>query len=175
MLTLVEIRQVYEEEEVYHVWHWVWILTVCIAGIALSLIRFPETWVDVSAPEYKQIEVDLNARRVREVRDTQVSMGVTAGTAVTISLEEEQARLYFVNPLESEQAAVITLKVGDKAVGQSGRLLPGYKLELLEGLDVANLMPGVSDGCLVVDNYDPKTGERQMLNCEVEVTVTIKD
>jgi len=175
VFALVEIRQVYEEEKVYHVWHWVWILTICIAGIALALIHFPETWVDVSVPEYNQIEVDLNARRVREVKDTQVSMGVTAGTAVTISLEEKQARLYFVNPSESEQAAVLTLKVGDKVVGQSGRLLPGYKLELLKDLDVTDLMPGVNDGCLVVDNYDPKTGERQMLNCEVEVTVTIKD
>lgn len=165
-----EEKQVPCEKKEYDKGHWVWIIALLIAGIILALTRCSGT---VGTPEFNQPEIDLHAERVETDADARTYAEISAGTEVTVDISDKTADLYFVNPAVSEQDLVLSLKVGDDIIGESGRLTPGHFLEVMEDLDTEGLSEGTYDGSIVADAFDTETGERRMINLEVNVDVNI--
>lgn len=94
---------------------------------------------------------------------------------VAVDLPSRKATMYFGLPSNSNKDAVLQLIVGDILVAQSGRLPPGYSVSTMTVEDSAarRLRPGGYDGVLRVLYYNDETGERAILDTEIEVSITV--
>ena len=98
------------------------------------------------------------------------------GVDVTIDRAGGTASLLFGNPSESNQDIVIQLVVQDVVLAQSDRLVPGKQLRTMELLEGAaeRLQSGAYNGKLVVLFYQPDSGEKAIVNTEIQVDVTVQ-
>lgn len=103
------------------------------------------------------------------------SVSLTYSNQVTIDLSDKMASVYFANPGKSNQDIVIQIVIQDSVVSQSGTLVPGQQVKLLDLLDGAEkqLRQGGYEGKFVVLYYDQDSGEKAMVNTEIPVTINV--
>ena len=92
---------------------------------------------------------------------------------VYLSLGEKKASLVFENPEKSVNDMVLQLVIPgeeeDLVIAQSGKLPPGYRLEEMELLDTVQVLEeGSYEGKFHVLYYDPDTGEKMMVNGDIQ-------
>lgn len=126
--------------------------------------------------DYPQLEFDLNAERIEVDEDMTVSDGevmIVAGQSATVYVNSGTADIYYVNPVSNQSNTQVALQVGDKIVAESGLLEPGYGLTELTDVHTDGLEYGQTDGCLIIYTYDRETGQRNIIDNEIPLTVTV--
>lgn len=126
--------------------------------------------------DYPQLEFDLNAERIEVDEDMTVSDGevmIVAGQSATVYVNSGTADIYYVNPVSNQSNTQVALRVGDKIVAESGLLEPGYGLMELTDVHTDGLEYGQTDGCLIIYTYDRETGQRNIIDNEIPLTVTV--
>lgn len=126
--------------------------------------------------DYPQLEFDLNAERIEVDEDMTVSDGevmIVAGQSATVYVNSSTADIYYVNPVSNQSNTQVALRVGDKIVAESGLLEPGYGLTELTDVHTDGLEYGQTDGCLIIYTYDRETGQRNIIDNEIPLTVTV--
>ena len=105
------------------------------------------------------------------------AINVTYGTAATVDLSEKTVTIYYANPNASNQNVSILIMVNDLVVAKSDLITPGNQVSKLElQTDAAsNLQVGGYDAELVVQAYDPDSGEKAMIDTKGELTLTVTE
>lgn len=155
------------------------LLALLAIGAAVWILRNPE----IIEPDYNMLEVDENAEEMppdgTPVESTGGGGSITLNFSydVTVSLSKKKASLYFGLPSQSNKDAVLQLIVDDLLVAQSGRLPPGYQVSTLTVRSEATrrLKAGAYNGVLRVLYYNDDTGERAILDTEIDVTINVTD
>ena len=107
---------------------------------------------------------------------TSGSVSLTYSDQVTIDLSRAEASLLFANPGRSNRDLVLQIVVQDVILVQSGTLEPGNQVKTLSLLSGAAemLSPGGYEGTFMVHYYDRDTGERELVNTRIPVSITVK-
>ena len=154
------------------------LLAVCVTVWAL----FFRDSGPALAPDYAPQEMEQNAESIPddsgEKMDTPEgggSVSLTYSNKVTIDLSDKAAALYFANPGKSNQDMVIQITIQDTVIVQSGTLVPGQQVKLLDLLEGAEkqLSVGGYEGKFVVLYYDQTSGEKAMVNTEIPITINV--
>lgn len=158
-------------------------IVICIAVTVWAVcFRKPK---DVITPDYAPGKLDPNAVKMTE-DDTQKletssgggGVSMTCETEVTIDLSDKKAYLNYSHPSKSLQNIVLQIVIKDQVIVQSERIEPGYQvkeLPLLSGVDKL-LSEGVyTDANFKVLCYDPKTGEKDVVCPELNITVIVRE
>ena len=134
------------------------------------------------APDYAPQELEQNAESIPDDSGDKMdtpegggSVSLTYSNKVTIDLSDKAAALYFANPGKSNQDMVIQIAVQDTIIVQSGTLVPGQQVKLLNLLEGAEkqLSAGGYEGKFIVLYYDQTSGEKAMVNTEIPITINV--
>ena len=154
------------------------LLAVCVTVWAL----FFRDSGPALAPDYAPQEMEQNAESIPDDSDEKMdkpegggSVSLTYSNKVTIDLSDKAAALYFANPGKSNQDMVIQITIQDTVIVQSGTLVPGQQVKLLDLLEGAEkqLSAGGYEGKFVVLYYDQTSGEKAMVNTEIPITINV--
>lgn len=169
------------------------VILVCVTLIAIGIsvwaIKFREKKVAV-APDYAVHETEEYAKLIEDDHYDEKMTSEKGGGAVSmtyqktvnVDLKSRELQLLFQNPSKSVNNIVIQIVVvpengDDIVIAESGILLPGYgidKLQLAE--DESELSEGVYNGKFVVSYYNPDTGEKSILNSNIEgIEITVHE
>lgn len=107
--------------------------------------------------------------------DSKGYVEIAASPEVTIHLDDKTADVFFQNPTATNQDIALQLYVEDSLVAETDILPPGYQVSILRNLDTSTLETGSCTGKFVIQVYDPETGEKQIVNSELEVNVMVVD
>ena len=131
------------------------------------------------APDYAPQEMEQNAESIPDDSDEKMAKpeggGSVSLTYSNIDLSDKAAALYFANPGKSNQDMVIQITIQDTVIVQSGTLVPGQQVKLLNLLEGAEkqLSVGGYEGKFVVLYYDQTSGEKAMVNTEIPITINV--
>ena len=154
------------------------LLAVCVTVWAL----FFRDSGPALAPDYAPQEMEQHAETIPDDSDEKLdkpegggSVSLTYSNKVTIDLSDKAAALYFANPGKSNQDMVIQITIQDTVIVQSGTLVPGQQVKLLDLLEGAEkqLSAGGYEGKFVVLYYDQTSGEKAMVNTEIPITINV--
>ena len=154
------------------------LLAVCVAVWAL-FFRGPDVTL---TPDYAPEQTEQNQRPIEgdESKPTNPSesggsVSLTYADTAVVDLSDETASMYFANPGKSDKDMVLQIVIRDEVIVQSGRLTPGYEVTILDLLDGAaeKLSPGGYNGKFTVIYYDTETGEKEVVNTEIPITITV--
>ncbi len=163
------------------------LLLISITITTCTLLKGQDQDTPVLAPDYAPQEEDKNAEEIEDDNETDKMEQAENGGAVTLSysnevtidLSDKKAIVSFANPFKSNQNMMIQLVIQDTVLLQSGLLKPGKlvkELDLKDGvLDDVVLTPGGYNGMFKVYFYDNETGERAVLDTELEVKITVQE
>ena len=155
------------------------VAAVCIAFWAVSF-RMPDV---ILVPDYAPKETEAHAEVIPSDSGAQSgsetdggSVTLTYSDQVSIDLSEERASLVFINPGKSNQNMLLQIVIQKEVVVQSGIILPGRQVRVLDLLDGAaeKLAPGGYDGCFSIYYYHPETGEKAMINTEIPIRIEVR-
>lgn len=157
------------------------LLLLIAIGVIVWMLFFRQD--KVLAPDYAPRQEDKYAQSMND-GDTgkpEQSQGGGAvslmyGTDVTVDLSTEKVSLLFGNPSESNQDMVVQLVVQDVVLAQSDRVAPGKEIRTMDLLSgtASRLQAGPYSGKLVVLFYQPDSGEKAIVNTEIDMDVTVK-
>ncbi len=144
----------------------------------------PETG-GILTPDYPLPPVDTGAETIGGEQDTGKletpqgggSVGLVYSTDVEIDLADGEIALRFDNPTRSNKSIVVSISIQDNVVARSGLINPGSRilqLELNEDGKEKLTQAGVYEGKFLVDNYDPVSGEKAIVDIEIPITITVK-
>ena len=154
------------------------LIAVCVSIWAL-FFRGPDVTL---APDFAPEQTEQNQQPIKDDTDEPKAPSESGGSVslsyaneVVIDLSDETASLYFANPGKSDKDMVLQIVIQDEVIVQSGRLTPGYEVMLLDLLDGAaeKLSPGGYNGQFMVIYYDTETGEKEIVNTEIPITITV--
>ena len=139
----------------------------------------------ILTPDYPLPPVESGAESIEGDTDTGKlespqgggSVGLTYMKEVEITLQTGGITLLFGNPSRSNKDMVVSISIQGHIIARSGRLLPGNKvthLELNEEGRAILTQPGVYEGKFTIDNFDPLSGEKELVNVEIPVNITVK-
>lgn len=109
------------------------------------------------------------------------AVSLTYSTLVIVSTEEQTAEIIFENPSRSTKDAALQLflkgeKEGQEKLLAESELIPaGYKLSEMKLKDHLNLNSGNYEGVMVVSYYDPESGEKEVVDTNIPVSVTVNN
>lgn len=100
---------------------------------------------------------------------------VTYSPNATASLSQKTIVFYYANPGASNQNVRLMIKVGEVYIAKSELITPGNYIEELTLADdaVALLQEGGYNAELLIQSYDPETGEKAMVDAKGELTLTV--
>ena len=164
------------------------LVTFAALGVTFCALFFRNTGPTL-APDYAPQKAEEYAEPV--TGDSEEKMDVSQGGGavsmvyqkeVHISLSDNMANLMFQNPSKSVNDIVLQIVIvsedgTETVIAQSGTLSPGYKIEQLELIkDAAKLSVGDYTGRYNVLYYDPDSGEKAVLNGNIEgIEITVTD
>ena len=154
------------------------VVCLCVTGWAVFL-RPAQT----ETPDYAPVELEPNAEPADEdPADASAAPQVAeGGGSVTLSYTKSikvirttrTVELYYQNPSSSYNNVSLQVVLVDKngqevVIAQSGLLAPGSKITSLPLSTDINLPTGEYSGRFEVGFYDPKSGEKAIVNSKVE-------
>ena len=159
------------------------LLLITLAAVCVTIwaLFFRDTGPAL-APDYAPQEMEQHAETIPDDDGEKLdapeggsSVSLTYSNKVTIDLSDKVASLYFANPGKSNQDMVIQISIQDTVIVQSGTLVPGQQVKLLDLLKGAEeqLAVGGYEGKFVVLYYDPASGEKAMVNTEIPITINV--
>lgn len=157
-------------------------------GVTIWALFFRDTAPELT-PDYAPQEVEEYAEPVEAESEEKMEASKGGGAVsmvyqkeVGISLSGQTASLMFQNPSKSINDIVLQLVIigadgTETIIAQSGTLSPGYKVEQLELIKgAAKLSAGEYAGKYNVLYYDPDSGEKAVLNGNIEgIEITVTD
>lgn len=150
-------------------------LIIFVCGIVLGLIGL-YNMNNVEKLQYPQIALDEYV----EKSETSVSSNedkdevtITIKEKVTVNVSDDLVELYYDNPSSNVANSRISLVIDDEIIATSGLIKPGYSLYEMHNINSENLEYGQCTGSLVIDTFNPETGERSIMNNNVEVVVQV--
>ena len=160
---------------------------VCIVLIILCVIFIVFLIIKNSkklTPDYAPGTIDVNA--IKE-KDSDKKMPVTSGggavrilysNVISVDTKNKELKLYFKNPNSSRESIVLEVIIlqgkEEYVIAKSELLPPGYTLYNL-GLNSKNKLPkGGYKGKFRITYYNEETGEKEILNTEIEASVEVK-
>lgn len=156
------------------------LIAVCVWAI---FFRNPGN-SDILPPDYAPMDQDTNATDIGDDTSDKLdapegggAVGLTYSDAVKVDLSDKTLTLMFQNPGRSLNNMVLQVIVQDTLLAQSELLIPGKQILKMPLKDEAasKLAPGGYKGKFVVSIYNPETGEKNMIDAEVEITVTVAE
>lgn len=154
------------------------VLTLLVVILAIWILMNKQ----VTVMNYNVPPKDINAVKVEDTTSSVVDLEdgkdygeVTWMHDVELSISGKIATFYFQNPSTSQLNMVVHLVVGGKELATSNLIEPGYELTKITDIDTSELTPGIYDGVLRADNYDPETNERSIMATEMEVKVVVTE
>jgi hypothetical protein len=130
-------------------------------------------------PDYVPLDSDPNAVQADtggEKLQTKGGGGAARlmySNVMTVHLGTGVIDMNYENPGESTVGVVLQLYVGGKLAAQSGALPAGYKLSTMTLQKGVKLQPGKYNGTLSVTFYDEGSGEKSVVNSNINVLVTV--
>lgn len=135
-------------------------------------------------PDYAPTETEEHAQDISD--DSQEKNQTDAGGGsvslmysdeVTIDLSDKNAKLMFANPSRSSHDVILQIVVRDELLAESGLLVTGTKVQVLELSEgaVEKLKVGGYDGKFLLYYYDPQTGQRAVVNTEIPVHIQVRE
>ena len=156
---------------------------VACAGVTVWTVFFRKP-AKVISPDYAPGKLEPNAERITGEDTGKLDVPTGGGALsiqyvdrVTVSLTDKKAYLNYSNPSKSTQNIVLQIVIQDQIIVQSERIEPGYRVTELPLLDGAEkiLAEGVyTQAIFKILSYDPKTGEKSMIDTNAEITVTVQ-
>lgn len=158
----------------------------CIATVVVVLIHHGDAPPATLPPDYAPLEEEPNAEILPSDSDEKLEHSEGGGAVgqiykkeVLVDLSDKKATLLFGNPQKSTQDIVVQIIIHDQVVAQSGRLVPGTQVKVLNLLSDA---PALSAGTYTSENckfvafyYDSQTGEKAILSTQIPITVTVTE
>ena len=156
------------------------LIALCIVLIVCLLKKNEATLT----PDYAPGTIDVNA--IKEQDDGEKMHVSNGGGAVSISYsnivevdtKKETLKLYFKNPSSSRESIVLDVIIisGDKeySIAKSDLLPPGYALYNMNLNDDVKLNKGGYNGIFRTTYYNEVTGEREIVNSEIEISIEVK-
>ncbi len=160
------------------------LLILLLAGVSVWAIFFRDTDSSLLPPDYAPIQSDTNATDIENDSTDKLdapegggAVGLTYSDTVTVDLSDGTVKMMFQNPGRSLNNMVLQVVVQDTLLAQSDLLIPGKQLNQLSLKKdaLSKLQPGGYDGKFVVSIYNPETGEKNMIDAEVEITVNVTE
>ncbi len=105
------------------------------------------------------------------------AVGLIYKVDAELNLSTGKITFLFGNPTRSNQNIVVSISVQDTIIARSGVLEPGKqvtKLDLSEEARTKLTQPGVYEGKFKIDNYNPLTGEKAVVDVEIPIKITAK-
>ena len=139
----------------------------------------------VLTPDYPLPPVDPGAEDIEGDQDTEKLESENGGGAVgliymvtaDLNLSTGKITFLFGNPTRSNQNMVLSIVVQDTIIARSGLLEPGKqvtKLDISEEARTKITQAGVYEGKFTIDNYNPLTGEKAIVDVQIPITITVK-
>ena len=157
-------------------------ITLIAVGVTVWVLFFRDSGPTL-APDYAPQEMEQHAETIPDDNTDEKmdkpegggSVSLTYSNKVTIDLSDKAAALYFANPGKSNQDMVLQISIQDTIILQSGTLVPGQQVKLLDLLKDAEQMlsPGGYEGKFIVLYYDQTSGEKAMVNTEIPITINV--
>ena len=154
------------------------LIAVCVAIWAL-FFRGPSVTL---APDFAPEQTEQNQQPIEgdnsetpDVSESGGAVSLTYADTAVIDLSDETASLYFANPSKSDKDMVLQIVIQDEVIVQSGRITAGHEVTLLNLLDGASekLSAGGYNAKFIVFYYNTETGEKEVVNTEIPITVTV--
>ena len=155
------------------------LIMICIGIIVFLLIKNKSTLM----PDFAPGTVDINA--IKE-EDNSTKMDATAGggavslsysNVVAINTKTNDIKMYFKNPSKSRESIVlqIIVKQNDEeyVIAKSDLLPPGYTLYNMKMNSREKIPVGGYNGIFRITYYNENTGEKQIVNTEIDVTIEV--
>ena len=156
-----------------------------LAGLIIFLFLICSLWLGLS-PDHPLPPVDASAAPLTD-DDTEKKESVDGGgsvsmiytTEVSMNLSTGKAGMHFKNPNASNHDVTIELFIAAEGkevlIAESGLLKAGYGLYELSFIeDSAQLSEGVYNGIYRVSYYNPETGERSIVQSDIEnITISV--
>ena len=157
-------------------------IVICMA-VTIWAVFFRDRGPAIT-PDYAPGKLEPNAEKIDDDDTSKIETPIGGGSIslqyvdkVTIDLSDKKAYLNYSNPSKSTQNIVLQIVIQDQVIVQSERIEPGYQvkeLPLLAGADKM-LSEGVYTGAVFkILIYDPKTGEKAMIDTKAEITVVVQ-
>ena len=156
-----------------------------LAGLIISFYLILSLWLGLG-PDHPLPPVDASATLLTD-DDTEKKESVDGGgsvsmiytTEASLNLSTGKADMYFKNPNASNHDVTIELYIASEGnevlIAESGLLKSGYGLYELSFIeDSAQLSEGVYNGIYRVSYYNPETGERSIVQSDIEnITISV--
>ncbi len=160
------------------------LLILALGAVCIWAVFFREPDQGLLPPDYATMGEDTNATDIvgdssdkLEAPEGGGAVGLTYADTVTVDLSDGTVGMMFQNPGRSLNNMVLQVVVQDTLLAQSDLLVPGKQLNRLSLKKVAasKLQPGGYKGVFVISIYNPETGEKNMVDAEVEITVNVTE
>jgi len=156
------------------------LIIVCLCVIGYLLIERKDTLT----PDYAPGTIDTNAivekdnEEKMEVSSGGGAMSISYSNVVEVNKANKEIKLYYKNPSKSRASVVLELVIinNDKeyVIGKTDLLPPGYALYNMKLDTKSNLEVGGYKGLFKITIYDEKTGEKQIVNSKIDVSIEVK-
>ena len=147
-------------------------------------VFFRETDRPVLIPDHAPEEIEKNAEPISSESDVSKidtpegggAIGIQYANEAFIDLSDNTVYLQYINPGKSTQNTVICVEIQGEIIARSGLILPGHKLKVLPLIGGASkrLSPGGYKAQFRILSYDPKTGNKSMIDAVADVYITVK-
>lgn len=160
------------------------LLIVALAAVCVWAVFFRDSGSVILPPDYAPMEEESNATDIEGDVSTKLeapegggAVGLTYSSTVTVDLSDGSVKMLFQNPGRSLNNMILQVLVQDTLLAQSDLLVPGKQLNQLPlNKDaVSKLQPGGYKGQFVVSIYNPDTGEKSMVDAQVEISVVVTE
>lgn len=156
------------------------LIILCIILI-ICLVRKNE---ETLTPDYAPGTIDTNAIKEKddgkklEVSNGGGAVSISYSNIVEVDSKNKTIKMYFKNPSASRESIVLDVIVlnGEKeySIAKSDLLPPGYALYKLDLNKKVNLPKGGYKGIFRTTYYDETSGEREIVNSEIEISIEVK-
>lgn len=156
------------------------LIILCIVLIVCLLRKEEKTLI----PDYAPGTIDVNAIKEQdnskkmEVSNGGGAVSISYSNIVEVNKKNKKIKMYFKNPSSSRESIILELLIinGEKEylIGKTDLLPPGhalYKMNLDTDIKLSN---GGYKGIFRTTYYSEETGEKEIVNSEIEVSIEVK-
>lgn len=155
------------------------LIVICIGVIIFLLIKNQNTLT----PEFAPGTIDTNAIKEEDNGDKMDktdgggAVSLSYSNVVAVNTKTNDIKMYFKNPSKSRESIVlqIIVKQNDEeyVIAKSELLPPGYTLYNMK-INTSKKIPiGGYNGIFRITYYNEDTGEKQIVNTEIDVKIEV--
>lgn len=158
------------------------VLLIAVCGV-LIVFLFKKNEQTLT-PDYAPGTIDTNAIKEKDdgkklnVSNGGGAVSISYSNIVAVDLDKNDIKMYFKNPSSSRESIVLELLVvnGEEEflIAKSDLLPPGYALYNMDLNSKVKLAKGGYKGKFRNTYYNEETGEREIVNSEIEVSIEVK-